>query len=202
MWLTDSLPQETLTGGITFGNEAFLFNEEWDFHTGYAAIPHHETKAFYQQQLFPVNDTGLHHQASTSVQHSHVVLENANPMPAFRGGDLVYDGLQRPAGGQCDPSHKQDPEAMPISLTGFMEESPLMNKCRRQCRKQLKKKVATPSVLRASLSRRKEAGPAKYKCLMEGCGSDFTRKFNLNSGSSMAHIDCITHLAPRPPKVP
>jgi len=177
MRLTDSLPQnlfETLTGGITFENGAFLCNEEWNFDTGYAVIPRQETKAFHPQQLFPVNDTGI--------QHSHAVLENSNPIPAFRGDDLVYGGLQCPKGGQCDSNRKQDPEAMPISPAGFIEESPVINKCRRQCRRQIKNKVATPNVLRASLLRRKEAGPAKYKCYMEGCGSDFTRKFNLQSG--------------------
>jgi hypothetical protein len=195
MWLTDPLPQgpfETSTGGA-FENKAFLPNDEWDLFTRYTAIPHYETEAFYPQQPLPVNNTGLHHQASTSVQHPHAILNNANPIPAFQGDDLVYGELQCPEGGLCDP----DPKAMP-SLTSFMEKHSVLNKCRRQ----LKKKVATDGVLKASLSRRKEAGPGKFKCFKEGCGSDFTRKFNLNSGSSMARIDCITHLAPRPPKVP
>ncbi len=190
MSLTDSLPQdpfETLTGGIPFKNQAFLPNGEWD-----AAIPRHETETFYPPQSFLVNNAGLHHQASATVQNSHAVLNNANLIPSFQGDNLVDGGLQCPEGGQCDPSHKQD------SLTDFVKKLPLLNECRRQ----LKKKVATPSVLRASLSRRKEPGPAKFKCSIEGCGSDFTRKSNLNSGSSMARIDCITHLALRPPKVP
>lgn len=48
-----------------------------------------------------------------------------------------------------------------------------------------KKQVASPSVLLASFKRRSHKKPGRFKCPKEGCGSDFTRKNNLDSGLIM-----------------
>jgi hypothetical protein len=43
--------------------------------------------------------------------------------------------------------------------------------------------VATPSVVAASKSRRSGKGEPQFQCPIEGCGTTFTREFNLNRAS-------------------
>jgi uncharacterized Zn-finger protein len=56
--------------------------------------------------------------------------------------------------------------------------------------------VATPSVVAASISRRSGKGEPQFQCPIDGCGTTFTREFNLNRASlaqtRMTLAECIS----------
>lgn len=116
----------------------------------------------------PLN-SGLHYQAG---------LGDVNPIPVFQGGGpMIQSGSSSPTAGDPDEQNSEPVcsslDYILTSFFNFIEEQPILDVLTEQF------KVSTQKVRWASYLRRKHA--AKYKCPREGCGRDFTRKWNLDS---------------------
>ena len=78
-----------------------------------------------------------------------------------------------------DPDYKKNPEAMRNSWMANYSQFVDGSKVYKIFSKHAKEKVATINTIKASVARRRN--PAKFKCSIQGCGADFTRKHNLES---------------------
>jgi hypothetical protein len=97
-------------------------------------------------------------------------------LPDYNGGDTNFVN-----GGQ-DPQYQRDPRVMRECLMLQAEGKPLNE----AFRKSAKDVVASPNTRKASCARRKYA--AKFKCPIDGCNDDFTRKHNLDSESKKSAL--------------
>jgi hypothetical protein len=88
-----------------------------------------------------------------------------------------YNGVDTYSVNHGDPSYdwQRDPRAMRECLMLQADGKPLTE----TFRKSAKDVVASPNTRKASSARRKHA--ARFKCPIDGCNDDFTRKHNLDS---------------------
>jgi hypothetical protein len=84
-----------------------------------------------------------------------------------------------PLSAKLDSDFKRNPEAMRKQFMSHYRKFFDENKVLKIFSKRAKNKVATLNGLRASSARRKN--PARFRCEIDGCNADFTRKHNLES---------------------
>ncbi len=149
------------------------FNGERGVHIGDGASFHHRGvhTMSYQNPPLPAmsHNPGLHYPAG---------LGDVNPNAVFQGGGPMSCSPSHTAGDPDQRNSKPMRSSLDYILTSFfdfMEEQPILDTLQRK----FKDKVSTHDVHRVSFARRTH--PAKYICPKEGCGRDFTRKWNLNS---------------------
>lgn len=109
--------------------------------------------------------------------NSHRPIQKPGPYFAPRGAPPTPQRTLDLKLGGC----KSDPYAMREHWIQVARSSRSVedNDVEKVFSKHPKIKVATPNTLRASALRRKH--PAKFKCPVDGCCDDFTRKHNLES---------------------
>jgi hypothetical protein len=126
---------------------------------------------------------GATHSGGLPKSHYQKPVEPFLPEPRSATGSchikptcLLNDDAN-PVNGRRDPSYQRDPWAMRECL---MLQAAAGRPLPEAFRKSAKDVVASQNTRKASTARRKY--PGKFKCPIDGCEDDFTRKHNLDSG--------------------
>ena len=102
-----------------------------------------------------------------------------------RGSGSVHHERQASMGSSVRPSPYPSPSGSPALLPqGLPPSDGTLNPWAKVERQQ----VTTPATAKASEGRRK--GEASFVCPVPGCGSTFTRHFNLKGTCSLSHCSC------------
>ena len=129
---------------------------------------------------------GLHSRTEHGPQYQHhqrmLPLTGPDPSPQARGYPMhSFESPSFIGTSGKEQDFKKNPQAMRnfwiADYSHFLDKTKVL----KVFSKNAKEKVATINTLKASAARRK--GPAKFKCPIEACGADFTRKHNLESQS-------------------